>query len=85
MAVTTVQEAYILMARTLSRISEQFVNKDGMTGGRCVELAQEVMAEIKAASLSAEDLPKLESDSAKRLRTLLDRVKFAISVETERR
>lgn len=43
----TKDQAFEIMRETLIRISDQLVNKDGMTGGRCVELAAETIQRVK--------------------------------------
>lgn len=44
----TRDQAFEIMRATLIKIADQLVNKDGMTGGRCVELAQETLERLKA-------------------------------------
>ncbi len=47
----TEREAFLRMHEVLTRISQQFINKDGMTGGRSVLMAAAVLAEVKEAKL----------------------------------
>ena len=43
----TKNQAFEIMRESLIKIADQLVNKDGMTGGRCVELAQETLERLK--------------------------------------
>lgn len=70
----TYREAYERMFEVLTSIGEQFVNKDGMTGGRCVELAQEALEEMKDAKLAGIALGPIASEAERWLLHLAEHV-----------
>lgn len=71
-------DAFRMMHGTLKRISDQFVNKDGMTGGRCVEIAQETLLAISQAGLGPQDAMDLETAAYRRVLVLRAQLKFAL-------
>ncbi len=72
----THREAYTLMYGTLLKISEQFVNMEGVTGGNCVTLAQQVIYDIKLDP--TQGLGQLGSDAEDRLKGLFGRIDYAV-------
>jgi hypothetical protein len=74
----TYREAYQRMHEALIRIGDQFINKDGMTGGRCVELAQEILEEMKAAELDPKAITGITSEAESILSALVSQFEFGL-------
>jgi hypothetical protein len=58
----TFREAFDGMRAALERVSAQFVNRDGMTGGNAVDIAKSVLAEVAAANIDNPELPTRPKD-----------------------